>query len=115
MAEYFTNVYTNPDYRPEDMVICHVDEFLKLLYVLTGDIKYENMTKALTEQERGGLTMCRVLDYHEELGEARGLRKGEERLSKLIQSLLADKLYDIIALVTSDKMARETYYKKYSI
>jgi len=32
VAEYFTNVYTNPEYKPEERIITHVDEFLKLLH-----------------------------------------------------------------------------------
>lgn len=75
--------------------------------VLTGDKKYEKIASELTGEEKGGITMCKVLDYHEELG--------EERLSRLIQQLLTDKLYDIIGLVTSDKEEREKYYKAYGI
>ena len=36
VAEYFTNVYTNPAYVPEPHVIRHVDEFLKLMKGLPG-------------------------------------------------------------------------------
>lgn len=111
VAEYFSNLYTNPKYEPEERIITHVDEFLKLMKVLTGDNQYERLAKSLTEQEKEGMTMCRVLDYHEALGEA----KGEERMSKLVQKLLEEKLFDIISLVTSDKKAREKYYKEYGI
>lgn len=67
VAEYFVNTYTNKDYAPEKKVIRHVDEFLKLMSVLTGDSQYEAMTKSEDFQEemkKGGITMCNVLDYH---------------------------------------------------
>ena len=119
VADYFTNIYNNPGYKPENTVITHVDEFLKLMKVLTGDSKYGIMAGELTEEEKEGMTMCKALEYHEALGEKRGITQGitqgEERLSKLIQKLLAENLQEAIALVTSDKKAREKYYKEYGI
>ena len=37
VADYFTKVYTEKKYVPDDTVIEHVDEFLKLMKVLTED------------------------------------------------------------------------------
>lgn len=71
VAEYFTNVYTNPGYAPEPYMIRHVDEFLKLMKVLIGDDRYETMV--FSEEERmEGIEVCKVLDYREARGEARG-------------------------------------------
>lgn len=50
VADYFVNSYNNPDYMPDSAVIMHVDEFLKLMRVLTGDNRYE--TISFTEQEK---------------------------------------------------------------
>ncbi len=47
--------------------------------------------------------------------EARGKEKGEKNLGKLINALLDDGLDDIVRLVTTDKMVRDEYYKKYNI
>ena len=66
VAEYFINVYDNPEYEPDSAIITHVDEFLKLMRVLTGDYRYEQI--AFTEQERKeGVRMCKVLDAREKL------------------------------------------------
>ncbi len=41
VADFFTKVYNNSDYVPDDAVIKHVDEFLKLMKVLTGDRRFD--------------------------------------------------------------------------
>ena len=66
VAEYFVNAYTDKEYVPEERVIRHVDEFLKLMSVLTGDSRYETMaeSKDFQKKRNGGITMCNVLDYH---------------------------------------------------
>ena len=69
VAEYFTNVYTNPEYVPQPYVIRHVDEFLKLMRVLTGDGRYETVMFSKEEKEEG-IEVCRVLDYREAKGKA---------------------------------------------
>lgn len=75
VADYFVNAYNNPDYTPDPAVITHVDEFLKLMKVLTGDNRYETIT--FTEQEKEeGVKMCKVLDFREQRGESRGLQQG---------------------------------------
>lgn len=72
VAEYFVNAYTNPDYIADDVVIKHVDEFLKLMQVLTGDNRYEEVAQELTGEKKEGVRMCNVLDAREARGEARG-------------------------------------------
>ena len=68
----------NPDFEPEERVIRHVDEFLKLMSVMTGDHRYEKMLKDKDFQEeikKGEVTLCKVLDYREAKGEAEGISK----------------------------------------
>ena len=92
VAEYFVNAYTNPEYEPEKKIIQHVDEFLKLMSVLTGDTQYETIAKNEDFQEakkRGGITMCNVLEYRAAEGEAKG--RIEER-NKLIIRMYENKL-----------------------
>ena len=85
VAEYFTNVYTNPEYVPEPYVIRHVDEFLKLMKVLTGDSRYETMIFS-EDEKKEGIDVCRVLDYREARGEARGRAEGRaEVLASLVR------------------------------
>ncbi len=77
VVDYFINSRNNPNYRPDNVVIKHVDEFLKLMSVLTGDNRYQEISMELSETERKeGIRMCKVLDYREARGEARGLSKG---------------------------------------
>lgn len=116
IAEYFTHAYTDEAYVPEDAVITHVDEFLKLMKVLTGDSRYEELTRSLTAEEKEvGLMSCRVLDYREARGEARGITLGEARLGKLVSELLKQKKYEEIEKVTSDENIRKEYYALYNI
>lgn len=112
VADYFVHAYSDADYVPEDSVITHVDEFLKLMRVLTGDSRYEEIAASITEAEKeGGLKMCNVLDAREARGEARG----EARMSKLVSLLLDEQRYEEIKKITSDAKAREEYYTLYNI
>ena len=87
VAEYFVNAYTNPNYIADDIVITHVDEFLKLMQVLTGDNRYEEVAQELTGEEKEGVRMCNVLDAREAKGEARGRAEGraEGKIWMLVQ------------------------------
>lgn len=78
VAEYFINTYHNPQYIPSNIVIKHVDEFLKLMKVLTGDERYLNNSKnnsLLNYKE--GVRMCNVLDYREAKGKKEGIIEGK--------------------------------------
>ena len=62
----------------------HVDAVLKLMSVMTGDPRFEEV------QRRGEVNnMCEVLDRVEQRGEQRGIRKGQ--LNELV-SLVKDGL-----------------------
>lgn len=107
VAEYFTNVYVNPDYEPAPVVITHVDELLKLMQVLTGDNRYA--TISFTEKEKKeGVGMCKVLDARE--------KRGAMQLHDLM-CILADKGYPMkeILIMTSEEKTREKLYKEYGI
>lgn len=52
VADYFVNSRGDSDYRPDEAVIQHVDEFLKLMAVLTGDNRYEEIGAELSEEDR---------------------------------------------------------------
>ena len=43
VAEYFVKSRKDPDYVPDDIVIRHVDEVLKLLSTMTGDRRFEEV------------------------------------------------------------------------
>ena len=59
-----------------------MDEFLKLMSVLTGDSQYEIMLKKEDFQKRkkGGITMCNVLDYHKAEGKVEGKKEARNEL-----------------------------------
>lgn len=114
VAEYFTNVYTNPDYTPESKIIRHVDEFLKLMKVLTGDSRYETMMFS-EEEKKEGIDVCRVLDYREARGEARGIERGMERMNALMKVLLQENRLEELRRVVEDEKVREEYLLRYGI
>ena len=53
--------------------------FLKLMQVLTGDNRYEEVAQTLAGEKKEVVTMCNVLDAREARGEARGESRGEAR------------------------------------
>jgi len=115
ITDYFVNAYNNPNYEPDPAVITHVDEFLKLMQVLTGDNRYE--TIMFTEQEKKeGIGMCKVLDAREKRGEKRGKKVGATQLHELFR-VLTEKGYQLeeILEMTAEDAAREKLYKEYGI
>lgn len=81
VVDYFTQIQKNRDYIPSKETIKHVDAVLKLMAVLTGDGRFEEV-----QNEDGGVTnMCEVLDR----AEARGIEQGIEQG---IQALILDNL-----------------------
>lgn len=117
------NAYSNPEYVPESAVITHVDEFLKLMRVLTGDNRYESIS--FTEQEKKeGVKMCKVLDAREARGERRGIEQGIKQGIKQGVSQLQELMYilaergfsiDEILEITEKEETREKLYKQYGI
>lgn len=70
---------TDSEYTPSQEVIDHVDAFLKLIKVLTGNRKFEDRIPAV-ENKTGGATMVDVFDQVERRAEARGNQKGQVRV-----------------------------------
>lgn len=107
VADYFINAYENPNYEPDSAIIAHVDEFLKLMRVLTGDNRYEAIS--FTEQEKKeGVRMCKVLDARE--------KRGVRRFRDLIR-ILSEQGYPMeqILAMTEEEVDREKLYKQYDI
>lgn len=71
VADYFYQKRTNKNYIPSKQSIRHVDAVLKLMSVMTGDHRFEEV-----QQEGEVHTMCEVLDKIEE----RGITMGESRM-----------------------------------
>ena len=108
-------MYNIDEYVPDDAVIIHVDEFLKLMKVLTGDKRFEEAAHTVVKSEGSEVRMRSILAEHEERGEARGKEIGEERMGKLVTILLNQNKVEEVKKVTSDKTEREKYYILYNI
>ena len=96
-ARFFVEKRKDPDYIPNDpMEIEHVDEFLKLMAVLTGDNRYVDI---LRFDGKEIVSMCDVAARLENIG----LQKGDlKRLIKQIcrkmqASLSAEEIADDLA------------------
>ena len=111
VADYFVNAYSNPDYEPDPLVITHVDEFLKLMKVLTGDNRYKAIS--FSEQEKKeGVRMCKVLDAREK----RGIQQGALQALELVR-VLSEKGYPMeeILAMTEKEQDRQMLYEQYGI
>lgn len=74
VADYFVQMRLTSDYKPSPDTIEHVDATLKLMSVLTGDHRFEDVIPELPE--KGGTTMCAVLDRVENKGRIEGKKEG---------------------------------------
>lgn len=73
VANFFAQKRKNKDYIPDDPTeIRHVDEVLKLLQVMTGDKRYEE----IFEKRKGVRSMCDVAERLEKMGIAKGIEIG---------------------------------------
>lgn len=85
VADYFAKRKKVPEYHGTTDAINHVDEFFKLMKVLTNDNKFETIYNESILSGKGGVNMCDFLDQVEARGELRGEAKGE---AKIIQGLI---------------------------
>lgn len=66
------------DYQPTDQKIVHLEAFMLMLGALTKDNRYLRIMKSVQEEERekGGVTMCELLDKYWNSGIQKGLEQG---------------------------------------
>ena len=74
VADYFVQKRMTHDYHPSSDVVQHVDETLKLMSVLTGDRRFEEVVSDLPQGK--GVNMCEILDRVENRGVERGKLEG---------------------------------------
>ena len=73
VANFFVQKRKNRDYIPDDPTeIRHVDEVLKLLQVMTGDKRYEEIFR----KKKGVRSMCDVAERLEKMGIEKGIEIG---------------------------------------
>ena len=74
VADYFVQKRLNKGYHPSNEAFRHVDETLKLMSVLTDDLRFEEVIQELSG--KGGTSMCTVLDQIENKGREEGRLEG---------------------------------------
>lgn len=115
VANHFVQMRRNPEhYIPDTTKIKHVDAVLKLMKVLTGDERYEEVANEYLEKG-GELNMCEILDRYENRGIAKGRAEG---LKALVQSLRTfcpdlDTLYKIVIKNETYSSVTKDELKKY--
>lgn len=99
VAEHFIKVRSGKEYIPSQKSIMHVDEFLKLMSVLTNTKDYEEKVTQFTPEEKkeGKVNMCTIMQAKYEEGEASG------------------KLNTIISLVRENLLSKEIGAQKLNI
>lgn len=101
VADYFVQMRKNNDYKPEPLEMCHVQETLQLLSVMTHDNRYE---AACNSPEEGDFkNMCEVLDRIENRGKAEGKAEGANIILTLMQKLFAAGRADDAKKASSDR------------
>ena len=84
VADYFVQKKKNKSYKPPKGTLRHVDETLKLLRVMTNDVRFEQHFTA--EQKKRGVGMCEIVDGFVKKGEKKGRREGyREALYDLVR------------------------------
>lgn len=100
IADYFVQLNSGREYIPSTKKIQHTDSMLKLMSVLTKDMRYaESIADNSFETE--GTNMCEVLDRIVAQGEARGEAIGiEKNRTEMIHNMLKENIsVEVIARV----------------
>lgn len=74
VADFFVQKRKNKDYKPPKDEIMHVEEVLKLMSVLTKDVRFQEV---YNESGGGVRTMCEIIDKFEQRGELKGKIEGK--------------------------------------
>lgn len=93
VADYFVQMRKNRDYQPSREEIAHVDEVLKLMSVLTGDHRFEDVQN----EGKRVHNMCEVLDRAEARGKVQGMDEGINLTISIYSMLKAGETAEKIA------------------
>lgn len=83
VADYFYQERTNKNYIPSKQTIRHVDAVLKLMSVMTGDHRFEEVQKT----GRRLRSMCEIMDQVEQRGIQKGIQEGQMLLIDAVKYL----------------------------
>ncbi len=101
IAEHFVKLRKGGEYIPSKRAITHVDEFLKLMKVLTGDKRYLEIIDEVIVEEGDEVSMCTVVDTFERRGVKRGIEQGIE------QGVEYGKKQELLSLVSDGIITKE--------
>lgn len=105
VAKYFQTKRLHAEYEGSKDEIKHVDETLKMLSVLTGDDSFERVYNE-SNFEKGGVTMCDVVERIENRGK-------EDLIRKIIDAKFAtpEQIADLLKISVEDvkKMAEKVH------
>lgn len=81
IADFFVQKRLKGKYVPPNLSIKHVDEFLKLLSIMVGDERYQEIIGDMNRENgsQGGNTMCEIYDQIERQGIEKGFEQGIEK------------------------------------
>ena len=90
IADFFVQKRLKGKYNPPQIPIQHVDAFLKLLAVMVGDKRYQEIMEEMkqNENEEGEVTMCEIYDQIEGQGIEKGIQM--ERVHTMEQQKRAE-------------------------
>ena len=77
VAEYLVCKRLHKDYQPDDELLRHKDEVLKLMKAITGDQRYEEIIQQFQGKER--ISMCEVLEKKWQQGIQQGIQQGMQQ------------------------------------
>ena len=106
IAEHFVKIRRGGEYIPSKRTIKHVDEFLKLMKVLTGDERYSEIKKEDFILEEGEeINMCTVIDTFEKRGIKTGIDIGIQ--TGIERGVKYGKQQELISLVCDSIISKE--------
>lgn len=114
VAEFFRQLRLGHDYRKPDECPDHPEAVMRLLSVVLDDERF-NYAAEYFRKLGGRHTMCEYIDRLEARGEEKGVKKGEERLGKLIEILInADHMEEVMIAIRNPS-DRKRLYSEYGI
>ena len=109
VADFFVQKRTTNDYVPSRRKLKHVDEVLKLLKVMTGDNRFEEVY--IPDERKKDATMCEIVDKFINKGIKEGDSTGDSR--RLIKSVETLSLHSGVSIEKACEMIGSTL-KEYS-
>ena len=93
VAKYFQTKRLNKDYIPTSGELLHADSLMKMFTALTGDNSFETAYNEGNFKNKGGVTMCDVVERIENRGKADIIRKMLDA-----KALTVEQIADILKL-----------------